>query len=488
NRLRSQMGAAMRAQMPSQAGAFAAGAMTGDRSGINQQTVQALRDSNLAHLLAISGMNMVFLIGFTFGLIRYGLALIPLVALRIDSRKLAAVISLAVAWFYLLLSGANVATERAFIMVAVMLGAILLDRRALTLRSVAIAAVIILLWQPESLAEPGFQMSFAATVALIAGFAALDRAVMREHVSRWVIPVFTLVLSSVLAGFATAPYAAAHFNRFTDYGLLANLLTVPMMSVIMAMGAVAALLAPLGLEAIPLWVMEQASRWILYVAHWVAGLDGAVTPIVTPGPLVIPLVTFGALWVILWRGKLRFAGAGLVVGAFVLWGMAERPALLISSDGALAGLVGAEGRAVSAPSGAGFSAENWLQNDGDLAEQSDAAARPGFSGPKGARTFKLAEVAGVILTGKQAAGQIAEACARFEVVVVAAEADEPTMGDCLLIDRRFLAQSGALALHIDGDQIHLTPARSAARIWTGEEALIPETTVALKSRLLAAGQ
>jgi competence protein ComEC len=104
------------------------------------------------------------------------------------------------------------------------------------------------------------------------------------------MPLFTLVLSSVVAGLATAPFAAAHFNRFTDYGLLANLLTVPMMSVLMAAGAMAALLAPFGLAMPALWLMELAARWILFVAHWVAGLDGAVTPIPAPGPWAVPLI------------------------------------------------------------------------------------------------------------------------------------------------------------------------------------------------------
>jgi len=477
NRLRSRMAEGMRQAMPSQAGAFAAGAMTGDRSGINQDTVQALRDSNLAHLLAISGMNLAFLIGFSFGLIRYGLALVPPVAVRIDSRKVAAALSLGVAWFYLLLSGANVATERAFIMVAVMLGAILLDRRALTLRSVAIAAVLILLWQPESLAEPGFQMSFAATVALIAGFNLLDMAVMRERVGRWVIPLFTLVLSSVLAGAATAPYAAAHFNRFTDYGLLANLLTVPMMSLVMAAGAVAALAVPLGAEALPLWVMEQASRWILFVAHWVAGLEGAVTPIKAPGPLVVPLLTFGGIWAVLSRGRLRLAAAVPMVTALGLWALSDRPALLISSDGALAGLMGPEGRALSAAKGAGFAAENWLQNDGDLADQATAATRLGFSGPKGARDFALAGARGVILTGKGAAERAAEACRRFQIVVLAAEALTPRPDTCLLIDRVVLRQSGSLAITVQDGGLQVTPARWAARLWAGKAAILPAPRV-----------
>ena len=227
DRLRRWLTQGMLAHMEGQAGAFAAGAMTGDRSAITEDTVQALRDSSLAHLLAISGMNMAFLTGFVFALLRYGLALVPFVALRVNTKKVAAVVSLGVALFYLLLSGANVATERAFIMIAVFLGAVLLDRRALTLRSVALAGMLLLLMKPESLLEPGFQMSFAATIALITGFAALDGSIYRERVPRWLMPVFTLVLSSLIGGLSTAPYAAASFNRFTDYGLLANLLTAP---------------------------------------------------------------------------------------------------------------------------------------------------------------------------------------------------------------------------------------------------------------------
>ncbi|MDM7970174.1 MAG: ComEC/Rec2 family competence protein, partial [Paracoccaceae bacterium] len=246
--------------MPSEAGAFATGAMTGDRSAISQETAAALRDSGLAHLLAISGMNLAFLIAFVFALIRYGVALIPPLALRVSAKKLAALVSLGVAFFYLLLSGSNVATERAFIMVTVILGAVLLDRQALTLRSVALAGIILILWKPESLLAPGFQMSFAATTALIAGFAAMQSRMEPGRMPRWVVPLVTLVLSSVIGGLASGPYAAASFNRFADYGLLANLLTVPVMgAVVMPAGAMAALLAPLGLADLPLWVMETGS-------------------------------------------------------------------------------------------------------------------------------------------------------------------------------------------------------------------------------------
>jgi competence protein ComEC len=466
DRLRRYLTAGMLEHMDGQAGAFAAGAMTGDRSAITEDTVQALRDSSLAHLLAISGMNLAFLTAFVFGLIRYGIALVPWLALRVNSKKVAAVASLGVALFYLALSGSNVATERAFIMIAVFLGAILLDRRALTLRSVAIAGGILLLSKPESMLNPGFQMSFAATIALIVGFAALDNSIYRQRLPRWLMPVFTLVLSSVIGGFSTAPYAAAHFNRFTDYGLLANLLTVPVMgAVIMPAGAVAALLAPFGLEALPLWVMEQGARWILFVAHWSAGLEGSVTAIPAPGPWVMPLFTLGAIWLILWRGRVQLAGIVPVLASLILWIEAERPLLLIAGDGRLLGLDSAEGRALSSEKGGGFAAENWLQNDGDLALQAEAAARAGFTGPKGERRFDLAGLKAVALSGKAAQGKLATACATAHLVVLAEPAATVPDG-CPLIDADMLAKTGPLAISLQGGALQIIRTRTASRLWS----------------------
>lgn len=466
DRLRSHLANAMRQAMPGQAGAFAAGAMTGDRSGITADTVQALRDSSLAHLLAISGMNLAFLIAFVFALIRYGLALIPYVALRVSTKKVAAVVSLGVAAFYLALSGANVATERAFIMVSVMLGAVLLDRKALTLRSVAIAGVILLLWKPESLLDPGFQMSFAATVALIAGFREVDRRVVGGAMPRWVVPVFTLVLSSVIGGFATAPYAAAHFNRFTGYGLIANLLTVPVMgAVVMPAGAVAALLAPLGLAALPLWFMERGSAWILWVAHWVAGWEGAVTAIPSPGPLVLPLITFAAAWAILWRGWVRAVAVAPALLALVLWLGAGRPDILISDDGGLVGLLGPEGRVMSASRGAGFAAQSWLENDGDLAPQDVAATRPGLTGAEGERRFTLAGVQGIALKGEGAADKLASACGSADLVIISVPVATVPSG-CLVLDETLLGQSGGLALYAQPHGLRVVAVSGTTRAWS----------------------
>ena len=467
NRLRTRLSAAIMGEIPGDAGAFASGVMTGDRSGISLETVQALRDSNLAHLLAISGMNMAFVTGFVFMLLRYGVALIPPLALRVNAKKLAAIAAFGVALFYLLLSGANVATTRAFLMVCVMLGAVLLDRRALTMRSVALAAMVLLLVEPESLTEPGFQLSFAATIVLIAGYGALDRRMMQERLPRWIMPVFTLVLTSVLAGLATAPFAAAHFNRFTDYGLLANLLTVPIMSLLMAAGVMATLLAPMGLAGPALWVMDISARWILFIAHWVAGLEGSVTPIIEPGAAVMPLVAIAGLWAVLWRGPVRWVAVLPLVLGMSLWVGATRPVMLISGDGALVGLWGKEGRALSSARGAGFAAKTWIENDGDLALPEVAAIRSGFSGAKGARAFELAGWRGIILGGKGAVDALPAACAAMDFVIMPAAIApaSPAPQGCLVIDRNVLDQTGALSADVTDGVLVLHPTRSIKRMW-----------------------
>lgn len=468
NRLRSRLSADIQAAVPGDSGAFASGVMTGDRANISAAVVTDLRVSSLAHLLAISGMNMAFITAFVFGVVRYGLALVPPVALRVNSKKIAAVVALGVALFYLLLSGANVATTRAFLMVSVMLGAVLLDRRALSFRSVALSAVILLLAQPEGLTEPGFQLSFAATVALIAGFGPVQRW-LKARLPGWMEPPAMLVATSVLAGVATAPFAAATFNRFTDYGLMANLMTVPVMSLLMGAGAVAAMLAPFGLAYPALWVMDMCARWILWVAHWIAGLDGAVTAVVAPGPWVVPLIACGSLWGILWPGRARMVGVLPVIAAFGMWMLVQRPVVLISSDGVLVGLLGDQGRALSSPRGAGFAAESWLADDGDLTLPEAAALRPGFTGPKAARSFVLGEFRGEVLSGKAAMAALPAACARVDIVVVPVVLGPAPLQSpaCHVIDRALLDLTGALELRPENGGVRLIPVRAAPRIWLG---------------------
>ena len=449
-RTRMHLSAALQAAIPGEPGAFAAAMMTGDRSGMGAEAVQALRDSSLYHLVSISGVHMGLLAAFVFAALRGGIALIPPLALRIPARKVAAVIALGVAAVYLVLSGGDVATTRAFVMVALMLGAVLLDRRAISLRSVAMAAVVIMVVQPEAVAEPGFQMSFAATAALVSGFELFNRLAPPGRLPGWLRPVAVLLLSSVLAGFASAPFAAVHFNRFTDFGLVANLLASPLMGVLVMPSAVlSAVLAPLGLAAPVLWVLELGTGAILAIARMVAGWDGAVTMIASPAPSVLPVLGLGGAALVLLRGRARLTGALSVLAALFLW-QGDRPDLLITSDGALAGLMGPEGRVLSAPRGNGFAARTWLENDGDAARQETAAARSGFVGAKGDRRFALAGIRGAVLTGKSAPDRLPAVCAEVDLVVIAARLAQPPPPGCRVIDQVRLARTGPLAIRPDG--------------------------------------
>lgn len=432
----------VRAVLHGDVGGFAAAVTTGDRSAVSQRALQALRDSNLAHLLAISGLHMGLLAGFVFGALRLALAAVPPLGLRVPGRKLAALGALAAAAGYLVLSGGNVATERAFVMVAVVLCAVLLDRRAFSLRAVAMAALIVLVLQPESLLGPGFQMSFAATTALVAVFGWLRDANLRRA-PNWLRPVLGVVISSAVAGAATGPVGAAHFNAMAHYGLLANLVSVPLMGMVVIPAAVlAALLAPFGLEALGLWLMGLALSWILGVAHWVAGLEGAVGHVVAPGAAVLPIMALGFLWVMLWQGRARWAGLAPVMVALWLWSGTERPAVLVAESGALVGVMTEQGRALSKPRGAGFVAGIWLENDGDGADQPGAAARwPDAQGR--VRSFDLGAVQIVHVQGKRAARSLT-GCSSDQIIIASVEMAPP--GPCEVFDPVALRRTGSLAL------------------------------------------
>ncbi len=466
DRLRQRLALTIRAAIPGDAGGFAAAVTTGDRSGLSAEANQTMRDSNLYHIVSISGMHMGMLAAIVFGVVRAGLALVPPLALRLPGKKIAAVVALSAAAFYLALAGRDIATERSFVMVAVMLLAILCDRRAISLRSVAVAGGVVLVLRPEALLNPGFQMSFAATAALVAAFEALARLPegLRRRL-RWVMPVLTLVLSSLVAGLATAPYAAAHFNRIAEYGLIANLLAVPAMGLLVMPGAVLlAVTGPIGLGQPAIWMMEAGSRWVLFVAERVAAIEGAVSAAASPPAAFLPLLTLGGLVGVLWRGRGRLAGIAPAALAFALWAAAERPALLIDGEGTLVGVMTPAGRALSKPSD-GLAARGWIENDGELSTEA-AAARPGFGLQDGSPVARVGGVEVVHVFGRGWRERLPAACRPGRIVVTPQEAGR-LPGGCRLFDADALARTGAIAGHPgpDGALVLRTAEAVAGRRW-----------------------
>lgn len=459
-RVRMAAASRIRTHLEGDVGGFAVAVTTGDRSAIGRDTLENLRASNLAHLLAISGLHMGLLSALVFGALRLILAALPGVSLRWPTKGIAAVGALIAAAGYLALSGGNVATQRAFVMVAVALAALVLGRRALSLRAVAVAAILVLALRPEALMGPGFQMSFAATTALVVVFGLL-RGVETTYMPAFLRPALGVFVSSAVAGLATAPIAAAHFNTIAHYGLIANLLSVPLMGILVMPAAVLALvLAPLGLEGIGLWAMGLGLRWILGVADWVAHLEGARRFVPGAGEGVLPLLALGFLFVVLWRGRLRWAGLCAVAAGFALWYQTDRPAVLIADQGTLVGWMTPEGRVLSKAKGAGFVARNWLENDGDGADQVQAAARRLPQAPA-----KLPQV--IHLSGKRALAAFT-GCSAKQIIVASTDAQILRDKGCIAIDPPALRHSGSIALFPADDGWKMITARSKAgdRPWT----------------------
>ncbi len=465
---RARLADALRAALPGPEGAFAAAILVGDRSGIDDADAEALRVANLAHLLAISGLHMGILCGLVFSLVRLLAALVPQVSLHLPGKKLAAGAALLAGAGYLLLSGATVPTQRAYTMAGVALVAVLLDRPAITLRALGLAAAIVLAMRPVSLLEPGFQMSFAATLALVAGYEALRARKGARRVGRVWTYLGGLVFTSLVAGLATAPYAAFHFNRLPVYGLAANLVAVPAMGLWIAPSALlAAAAAPFGLADWPLALMGAGIAQVLAVAHEVASWPGAVRPVAAAPGAALALVTAGGLLAALLATRLRLAGGVVAAAGLLLWAApGDRPEVLIAPGARLVGVMGPEGRAVDHPRAQSYAAETWLRRDGDGAAQEAAAMRPGMEQGRGWARAALGEGwrLEVVHGRRPEPATLARLCTASTILV--ARHGGAVSGPCCYLGRAALAASGAVAIRMEGGAPRFETARAGARLWS----------------------
>ncbi|MDX2277114.1 MAG: ComEC/Rec2 family competence protein [Hyphomonadaceae bacterium] len=341
--LRSDLAAAIQSSAPGRGGAIAAALVAGDRSHIDQATNEVLQDSGLGHLLSVSGIHMAVVGGLVFGALIWTLSLIGPIALRFPVKKIAALGALVVLGAYLLISGSSVPALRAYVMAGVAFGAILLDRPAISMRGLALAAFIVVIIFPESVIEPGFQMSFAATMALVALFEMLRRAPHEpdlptpgpligalQSISRGIGGVIGV---SLVAGLATDPFAIYHFQRFAIYSLAANLVTAPIVSFIVApAAAIAAVLAPFGWAELPLNVMASGLDLVAAIGETFGARPEAVRALPKPPDMAFILCIVALLWACLWRGNLRWGGLLLFVGALALYATAPRPVAAFDGD------------------------------------------------------------------------------------------------------------------------------------------------------------
>lgn len=443
------------AHMGPDSGGIGAAMVTGHEAWISQAQTDAMRASGLAHILSISGLHMAIVGGFVFGLARLVVAAWPWLALRAPGKKIAAVAGLVAVLGYLLISGAPPPAERSAITASVAFLAILFDRRAITLHGLAVAALLILALKPETAGEPGFQMSFAATAALVALAESWPQPV-REIATPWWIRwpqaaitwLAASVAASLVAGLATAPFAMQHFNRVAVWGLPANLAVAPLSSfVIMPFLAVGTLLEPFGLGGPFLAVAGWGIDAMVGIANGFAAAHGAQRIVASAPPQVLVVAFLGLMILCLWRGKLRWVGAPLAL-AVALWPRPAPPDAWIAADGATAAVRSGDAAVLLRTDAKRFGAELWARRRGlTPATWSLYACDKRTCAPALGAPVRLS----IAWSRKTPdAETLSGLCVRSEVVVVRAAAPErtpPLCADTVLLTAEDFERGGAAELY-----------------------------------------
>lgn len=343
--LRQRLSRHIQSRVEGGAGAIAATLATGDRGAISEEDAEAMRRSGLAHLLSISGLHVTALVGAVIFLLFRLMALSPRAALHWPLMLIAALGGALAGIGYTLMTGADVPTIRSCIAALLVLGALALGREAITLRLIAAGAIFVLCLWPESLVGPSFQMSFAAVIAIVAlaehpVFRAITHA--RDEGWPWRLArgILALFLTGVAVELVLAPIALYHFHQAGVLGSLANLIAIPLTTfVIMPFEALALILDGIGLlpglslGAPAWWVVEQALRLLLWLAHAVSAQPYAVALLPTFGKLPFALVVAGGLWCLLWRTRWRWIGLLPVAAGSIMMATTPSPDLIVTGDG-----------------------------------------------------------------------------------------------------------------------------------------------------------
>lgn len=383
---RRAIAARIRAALPGENGGVAVALVTGLRDTVAEPIEESMRISGLSHILSISGLHMALAASSVFFLARALLALAPELALRRPIKAWAAVPAALSATFYLMLSGAEVPTQRAYVMTLLVLAGVVLGRPALTLRTLAVAALALMTLAPWAVLDPGAQMSFAATLGLVAAYERFGHFIGAPpgtgSATRWLgVParyIAALILASLAAGLATAPYAAFHFQRLAPLSLIANLAAMPVVSfIVMPAGLAGAALMPFGWDAAAWRVMGWGLDVMVRISDVVANLPGADRGL--PAMPMASLVLFSLALVVLCLARTRLVLLAPACAVAGIWAAATgpRPDLLVDPQARTVAVRGRDGslmvmgdrdRGVASR----FAVEQWLNADGDRARVGSA--------------------------------------------------------------------------------------------------------------------
>ncbi len=443
---------------PGEAGPAAA-MTTGEDAFLSEDQRNAMRDAGLAHLLAIGGLHMGIVCGFAFFLTRLVIAAWPWLALRVNGKKVAAGVGLLTVGTYLLMSGAAPSAERAAITASTAFCAILLNRKAITFNALAIAALLILMLRPESIVGASFQMSFSATMALVALAEAWPHRIS-ELKAPWPILVVQRgaswigagLLASFVAGAATGPFSIYQFNSTANYGVVGNALEMPISTfVTMPALALGALLQTAGLGAPVLYVADLGLRWTLAIGRWVSSLPLAVTTVASPPTIALPVSFLGVCFICLWRGRLRWLGLPFALAVF-WWPKLAAPDIWIAADGSDAAVRAGDHAVLLRPQVKVFDTDLWTKRRGlQPFADPNAALAARFDCDRSACKFRPGEPFKVSAWWRNKAPpdeRFAGLCAGADLVIVRARVDRlpDACKGALVLDALDFRRAGAMEL------------------------------------------
>lgn len=345
--------------------------LNGEQTGIPEPLMQAMRGSGLAHLLSISGLHIALVAGIIMVAVRVLLALVPFVALRLPVKEMAAFAGLLAAVAYTGVVGAPVPTLRSVLMTGLVLAAVVVGRDPLSMRLVAFAGVAVTLMAPDSLLGASFQMSFAAVVALIAVYEKVSSPIARLRadlgwLGRGALGLAGIALTSVVATIATLPFGLYHFQTISLYGVLSNMIAIPVTSVwVMPCSLIAYALMPLGWEGPALTAMGWGVWVVNRTAETVAALPGATLTAPAMPAWGLAVVVTGGLWAAVWQRPWRYAGLAVAAVGLASPFLTTRPDVLIAAEGTVMAVRGADGRLMISGRSDRRVVEDWTARDGD---------------------------------------------------------------------------------------------------------------------------
>ena len=476
---RESLASHIRSAMPGDSGAVGAALLVGTRGAISEEDAEALRNSGMAHLLSVSGLHVTAVVGGAFILISRVLALFPWLALRIRVPIAAAGGAAAIAVCYTLLTGAEVQTIRACVAALLILVALAMGREPLSLRLLAAGACLVLLFWPEALAGPSFQLSFAAvaTIILLHDSQLMQRLTARREETlplRFGRFVVSLLLTGIAIELALAPIALFHFHKSGLYGALANIIAIPLTTFFVMPAQIAALiLDQVGMGGPFWWLAGQGVEVIMWMAYGVSDAPGSVLMLPSMPIWAFGLIVIGGLWLAIVKGRGRFMGLLPVIAGMIAMGMAPRPDLLVTGDGRHVAIVDNDGELVLLRPGAGDYAVSMLSENAAVKTEPKAidewdgavcsADICTFAIKSGGRNWSIMATRSSYLVP---AMEFAAACKRADIVISERYLPWSCKPRWFKADRDFFERNGGLAVYFDTVFVDSVARTTAHQPWS----------------------